>query len=503
MAPMLPFGISFRTFTFTEYPGGPEYIVSYSIDENNFLEVTEIQSVTETFPWESTKPGTPDFERLKQDPKFIIGYLNSVSELKQEFIDKDRYDQANAAANLAGEVSADTWNAAQLPDPNTGAVGITTAQIQAPIPTKNPVAPVQQVNILEQITVDSGEFIKSIQPDADPYISLKYPFDALYGKGQDHISIEQFQYSPPQAGYLELGAGAFGAFIDTVTTTGLQRSTNLKEYLGTVKLPIPNNLQMSNGINWGGQSANPVEMAAFFSAYSAASKVLGGNISGLFGSAFKGLESVLDAAGAGKFGPETEAGTVLSAFLAQYGLGKVGINVDFNQFIARGTGNVVNPNLELLFSGPKLRNFTFQFVFAPNGVEDAAVARKITRFFKQGMSAKRNTKTGNLLFLGSPNVFRIRYLTDENTVIRGLPRYKICALTTCEMDYSPGAAYQAYADPSAGSQPTQMTMTLSFTELTPVYEDDYRNSDFDMFNQTGNASRIETVEKINDQDVGF
>lgn len=497
MAPMLPFGISFRTFTFTEYPGGPEYVVSYSIDENNFLEVTEIQSVTETFPWESTKPGTPDFERLKQDPKFIIGYLNSVSELKQEFIDKDRYDQANAAANLAGEVSADTWNAAQLPDPNTGAVGITTAQIQAPIPTKNPVAPVQQVNILEQITVDSGEFIKSIQPDADPYISLKYPFDALYGKGQDHISIEQFQYSPPQAGYLR-DAG----FIETITG-GLQRQTNLKEYLGTAKLPIPNNLQMSNGINWGGQSANPIEMAAFFSAYGAASNMLKGNIGSAFGNAFTGFGDLMDKVKEGGFKGTEPAGTVLSAFLAQYGLGKLGINVDFNQFLARGIGNVVNPNLELLFSGPKLRNFTFQFVFAPNGVEDAAVARKITRFFKQGMSAKRNTKTGNLLFLGSPNVFRIRYLTDENTVIRGLPRYKICALTTCEMDYSPGAAYQAYADPSAGSQPTQMTMTLSFTELTPVYEDDYRNSDFDMFNQTGNASRIETVEKINDQDVGF
>ena len=498
MAPMLPGGISFRTFKFREIVGGREYTVRYSIDENNFLEVTEIE--WGIFPWEYTTPGKTDFERLKQNPNFTVGYLRSVSELKKQFLDAGRLDRANAAANLAGEESADTWNAAQLPDPNTGVVGITTAQVQAPIPTINPGAPTQQVNILEQITTDTGAFIKSIQPDADPYISLKYPFDALYGKGQDHISIEQFSYSPPQAGYLKLGAGAF---IDTLTTTGLQRSTNIQEYLGTVKLPIPNNLQMSNGINWGGQSANPVEMAAFFSAYGAASNVLGGNISGLFGSAFQGLESVLDAAGAGKFGPGTEAGTVLSAFLAQYGLGKVGINVDFNQFIARGTGNIVNPNLELLFSGPKLRNFTFQFVFAPNGVEDAAVARKITRFFKQGMSAKRNTKTRNLLFLGSPNVFRIRYLTDENTVIRGLPRYKICALTTCEVDYAPGAAYQAYADPFAGSQPTQMTMTLNFTELTPVYEDDYRNGDFDMFSQTGNVAGVETVEQINDQDVGF
>ena len=94
-------------------------------------------------------------------------------------------------------------------------------------------------------------------------------------------------------------------------------------------------------------------------------------------------------------------------------------------------------------------------------------------------------------------------LTDENTIIRGLPRYKICALTTCEVDYAPGAAYQAYADPVAGSQPTQMTMTLNFTELTPVYEDDYRNGDFDMFSQTGNVAQVETVEQINDQDVGF
>ena len=153
-----------------------------------------------------------------------------------------------------------------------------------------------------------------------------------------------------------------------------------------------------------------------------------------------------------------------------------------------------------MFSGPKLRNFTFQFVFAPNGVDDAAVARKITRFFKQGMSAKKSAK-GNLLFLGSPNVFRIRYLTNENEVIRGLPRYKICALTACTVDYAPGQAYQSYEDRFAGSQPVRMAMELNFTELTPIFESDYRND--------AEASVIDALRsssanhQINEYDVGF
>ena len=203
---------------------------------------------------------------------------------------------------------------------------------------------------------------------------------------------------------------------------------------------------------------------------------------------------------------------MLSAFLAQYGLGKIGINVDPAQFIARGTGNTINPNLELLFSGPKLRNFAFQFKFAPNEDTEASICRKIMRFFKQGMAARRTA--GQTLFLGSPNVFRLRYLTGDRKTgtdqpIRALPRYKICALTSTEVDYAPGGLYQSYEDEKAGSQPTIMNLTLNFTELTPIFEQDYRifdgddaeASNKDLFSRAG--GELGKINQINSEDVGF
>ena len=126
------------------------------------------------------------------------------------------------------------------------------------------------------------------------------------------------------------------------------------------------------------------------------------------------------------------------------------------------------------------------------------------RFFKQGMAARRIRE--QTLFLGSPNVFRLRYLTGNDDPIRALPRYKICALTSTEVDYAPGGLYQSYEDEKAGSQPTIMTMTLNFTELTPIFEQDYRNFDGeasqkDLFSRAG--GELGAINKINTEDVGF
>ena len=56
----------------------------------------------------------------------------------------------------------------------------------------------------------------------------------------------------------------------------------------------------------------------------------------------------------------------------------VGANV-----FTRATGTVVNPNLELLFSGPRLRTFQFNFTLTPRSEEEATMVRKIIKFFKR------------------------------------------------------------------------------------------------------------------------
>lgn len=492
-----PFKNSITSITFTDANGkGWKATISLDIANNDFLQPLNFDEQNWfATPFQDYKPTSDEYKALIASPEFQTIYKQQIR------IYKDRFDRLSSrdekdvldAAGRAGtkELWEEALNTANpyLPPPST--TGLSTA---------TPVPPVQ-IGASED---DVAEFIQSITGD-NKIISLKYPSDALYGSGQDYLAIEQFTYRAPQLDPFTTGRGADGKPIAlSAITKGLSRGSNLNDYIGVVRLPIPNNLSMSSAVDWGDSRVNPVEAGAFFSAFNAAQAGISGNVGNLLSGTFKGFGDFIDALKGGNFGADKQAGQLLSAFLAQYGLGKIGINVDPAQFIARGTGNTINPNLELLFSGPKLRNFSFQFRFAPNDTTEASICRKIMRFFKQGMAARRIRE--QTLFLGSPNVFRLRYLTGKDDPIRALPRYKICALTSTEVDYAPGGLYQSYEDEKAGSQPTIMTMTLNFTELTPIFEQDYRNFDGeasqkDLFDRAG--GELGAINKINTEDVGF
>ena len=364
---------------------------------------------------------------------------------------------------------------------------------------------------------------------------LKYPSDAAYGSGgQDYIRFETFKYEPPNKGAFgranDYGVGEKRKkgevqVIKTFKGESIPRNSNLGDYGNTIKLPIPNDLRVSNGVEWGGAKANALEMAAF---QAATNKIDDVDKQGL-GSLFKGMENIgqlIDTFK--KLDVDDQAGgTAMTAFLAKTMLSSMNINVDTNQFVARSLGIAINPNLELLFSSPKLRNFTFRFDFAPNDEQDAQMSRHIMRVFRQGMQPtgyggrKVNTETGarigtSNIFIGAPRVFRIGYFNGTNR-IRGLPIHKICALTQVSTNFTPENVYQSYADSRAVSNPVRSTMELAFTELTPIFAEDYLDPDgeggtkqqkdnaslADLMKPEGEGGILQGDNKINIEDIGF
>ena len=208
-------------------------------------------------------------------------------------------------------------------------------------------------------------------------------------------------------------------------------------------------------------------------------------------------------------GESPNARNIISGTLAKSVLGQIGINVDIDQFITRQTGAAINPNLELLFGGPQLRTFSFAFDFAPNSDKEAHEVRRIQRWFKQGMLPSRSGVKGarsSSLFLGSPNVFRIAYM-NKSRRIKGLNIIKICALTSCQIDFTPDNTYQSYEDTSAFSQPVRSTMALTFNELTPVFRDDYGDDENSDFARDPSLEDLDTNitgdNSISDTDIGF
>ena len=363
---------------------------------------------------------------------------------------------------------------------------------------------IEQNQIIDGIKLK--EYIESTQVQNE---ALYYPTNHQSDKGEDYIFIEQFEYEPPQPENLE------GLNPEKAIISGLPRSRNIKRDLngkqiprGSCKLPIPNKLGVSNGVSWGEAKANAVEMAAFSSAAGQIGNVIAGesNLAQLLSQGFKGTANVLkeiqddfrESTGSG-----ASASDIISATLARGVLGSIGINVDVDQFITRQTGAAINPNLELLFGGPQLRTFSFNFNFAPESTTEARMVRKIQRWFKQGMLPTRSSNRKSTLFLGSPNVFRIMY-RNHGRRIKGLNLIKICALTACQIDFTPDGTYQSYDDSDSVSMPVRTTMGLTFNELTPIFRDDYISDNQDPDPSLIDLGHmIEGANAIDENDIGF
>ena len=350
---------------------------------------------------------------------------------------------------------------------------------------------------------EARRYSESIQfGDKDKH--LYYPNNLKSARGEDYIFIEQFQYSPPQPeGTVKPGE------VITGKNSGVKRSTNIEDSRGTCRLPIPNKLGVSNGVSWGEARANAVELAAFDAAAGSIGGAIAGeeNIGTLLrkgfgagGEILRGLRNDFQ----NTTGSQANSASIVSAALARSVLSSIGINVDVDQFITRQTGAAINPNLELLFGGPQLRTFSFNFNFAPESTEEAFQVRQIQRWFRQGMLPTRShTSASSTLFLGSPNVFRIQY-KNRNRRIKGLNIIKICALTACQIDFTPDGTYQSYDDQDGVSMPVRSTMGLTFNELTPIFKDDYTTDDkYRSQSIVDLDTMITGDDAINEHDIGF
>ena len=151
----------------------------------------------------------------------------------------------------------------------------------------------------------------------------------------------------------------------------------------------------------------------------------------------------------------------------------VGSNINANQIMARQSGQIINQNLELLFNSVSLRPFGFRWDISPRDKKEAKVVKEMFLQLKMRSSPKR-LKGGEMAFLSTPDVFRISYRKGGN-VHPFLNKFKICALTSVGVNYTGSGQYSTYAD----GTPVHMKLDLAFTELEPIYRDDYEESYID------------------------
>ena len=310
---------------------------------------------------------------------------------------------------------------------------------------------------------------------------LRYPY-AMLTNNTDYLKIQIAAYNPPQQ---NLGS-ALGDVIDKTKpvdvpgttkkinplneafslTTGSEtndfKNKTTKSIKSTIYLPIPQQLSSNTSVSWGDSTLSPLDA---FGVAATAGILDNGFIKGA-SDAIEALKYTPDL-----FGNENLRKAVVTALSGEI-VGQVGGNVSGNQLVSRATGQVFNPNLELLFEGVNLRTFPFSFELFPRNKKEGEEIMKIIRTLKTSMSARKKANKGQKgLFIGAPDVFQLTYMKG-NDIHPFLNTFLPMALTSFNIVYTGSNTYSTFYD----GTPTHMRMELTFKELSPVYSEDYEGT---------------------------
>ena len=282
--------------------------------------------------------------------------------------------------------------------------------------------------------------------------SFRYPFKRI-DESDDYLQILVVEYVPP-------GLGSNGSnTLQRSSSQALAESGNLKNSLYQILLPMPQGVADENSVDWGDDSLNSLAAAGI----AGATQAIQGDPGGAIGDFASAIENVAKS-GNGQ--------DLVTSYAAAQAVNVFGANVNVESLLARSSGQVLNPNMELLFKGVLLRSFNFTFNFAPRFDKEAIAVKNIIRAFKKSMSAKNSTGIGAGLFISTPNIFQLEYRSGNNKH-PFLNTFKPCALKSMNVDYNASGVYSTYED----ATPVHMKLTLSFQELNPVYSSDYKDSD--------------------------
>ena len=286
---------------------------------------------------------------------------------------------------------------------------------------------------------------------------LRYPLNKDK-REFDYLKICAYKYEP--RGF---GSKKKGKYNNTLTgdyDENDKANMTKKEGSHTVFLPMePSGLTDQYSTSWGDERINAIEAG----------------LAGVSGSAVTGAGQGLTQA-AGAFANATgETADVLKESLtgdkiAAYFAGKA---VSNPSVFKRATGMVMNNNLELMFSGPSLRTFNYNFRFTPRDPAEANEIRRIIKFFKKAMAPIRSKKK---MFLESPHVFKLEYIFKNGGQHPFLNKMKTCACTSFNAIYAPDGSYMTYDDGSM----TSYNVSMSFGELNPIYAENILEDSNDM-----------------------
>jgi len=283
--------------------------------------------------------------------------------------------------------------------------------------------------------------------------TTRYPNSPGIDANSDYVIFEFFKYAPPFG--RRSGTAAPSASTSTSPTASaydLYNQSNRRSYaspsdIKPIILYMPEDVQVEFGADWQG--------AAFGAAQAGLARSAGTQLSA--------LQQAVNAI------PSTVKTTAYQAIVD--GINKVtGGSISLNQLIGGVSGNILNPNVEMMYEGPRLRNFSLSFKMTPRDEPEAKSIRRICNRFKKAMLPTYGGEAADLeatTLITVPDLCQVTYMKGSNRHDY-LPLFKLCAITNVSINYTPDGSYATYSDGS----PVATELRVSFSETKLVFGDE-------------------------------
>lgn len=286
--------------------------------------------------------------------------------------------------------------------------------------------------------------------------TLRYPKDGIEAD-TDWVQFNFYKYTPPFSSQGFDGGGQLGNYNQSAS--GLSREGP------TIQLYMPEDIGVKYGANWGDKNISNFGRGMLGGAGKSFAVSEAGNVLSAVAS---GIGTVLSS--------ETEraqnfltkgTGTIKAI---QEALSATGFDpsISYDDILGGITGQILNPNTEVLYTGPQMRGFGLSFKMAPRNQGEADQIRDIISSFKYAILPKFNGDSSQIrAFVGVPNIVDVTFMTGGR-INEHVTQYKPCAITGFDVSYTPDGAWATYAN----GRPVATTISIEFKELKMVYAEE-------------------------------
>lgn len=319
---------------------------------------------------------------------------------------------------------------------------------------------------------------------------LDYPYKSVYQDWTDYVEFTFYKYKPPfdQTNSAPESGEDLGKSLNIYNSTGI--ASNLDKItvggFDKILMYMPEDIQAQYSTDWGGKSFTNIAADALRTSAMAAQG--SGGIQGVIDSITNASQRI----------PSLAAQGIADAINALPG--GIGGNVSIQDVLQGTTGVVLNPNVELMFSGFGLRNFSLNFKMTPRDGNEAKAIRNIISCFKsvalpsygaapqmfsnvskifKPADAAGSTASGGSgptdsgkNYIAVPNLCQVVFKKGKDPH-PFLPLYKVCAITGIDVNYTPDGSYATYySNSDSNGSPVATTLSLNFSETKLVYSNE-------------------------------